>query len=364
MKILIIVIVLEAICDTTKMVVCVHRHGIRNPDHVLPYLPTWFDPFMRNELTQMGMRQTYLLGRYLRLKYSSFIPEAYTPQQTPNRTIQSSYSLSYGLFSYNQKMHDNQVITSRPPVANDLSLVEELLGPNITATNFLPSVINVVPIIYDTLLAPDWGLCNYYITLQMQVYQTTEWKTLINKFASDVLPVVADVFGFDKSLVKEENYLDLLDFVICAYYNSYISLNSEILELLQNTYSVLFTMQVVGPASMNYTMAKISATNLLFDVVDKFENKMHNSSYEMRFVEYSCHDANIMHILHALNLMPGSPYIGFASNIIFELNDDSSGYSVRVAFNGAELLNTPFDDFKHKVESSIYTQSQWKKLCN
>ena len=359
-------LILECICDTTKMLVCTHRHGVRNPGVRLPYMPIWFDPSMQSELTQVGMRQEYLLGVYMRLKYSSFIPESFNPNQiyirstNTNRTIQSAYCHSYGLFTYSYKMTDHQIIASRPPVVSNLSFIENQLESNVTYNNFIPSIIHTILMAYDTLLASDWGLCKYFVTLQKMVYQTSEWKNLNNKFKIEYLPIISEIFDFNQSLVDEKDYIDLLDYIICGYYNGYIDLDLEILERFQNMYSDLFSMEIVGPQSMNYTMAKLSATNLLNDIVEKFDRKIHDSSYEMLYVEYSFHDSSIMHILHSLDLVKGSPYIKFASNVIFELRTDNS---VRVAYNGDELLNLPFENFKKKVESSIYTQKEWKKLC-
>ena len=352
-----------------KMVVNAHRHGIRNPSVIFPYLPTWIDPSAINELTSAGIRQEYLAGKYVRLLYSSFIPDTYDPAKilirstNTNRTIQSAYCQSYGLFSYSEQVHGTQTITSRPPVINDLSEIENILGSNITANNFIPSVIKVATTTYDTLLAPDWGVCEYYYKIQNQVYQTDEWNNLMTTFKNDYLPIIADMFSFDKNIVGNDSYINLLDSLICAHYNSYITLNSELIESFKNIYGLLTSTKYVGPPSMNYTLAKIGSSNVLNDIVEKFDRKVRDPSYELVYVEYSFHDTNIMYILYTLKLIPFGAYIPFASNIFFELSAGGSDYNVKVIFNGEKLMDMPFEEFKEKVRSSVYSVKQWNKLC-
>ena len=66
----------------------INRHGARAPyiyDHRFKTEPT-------QELTPMGMRQRYLLGKYNQLKYGHLLSDLDVTSTAKQRTLQSGYS--------------------------------------------------------------------------------------------------------------------------------------------------------------------------------------------------------------------------------------------------------------------------------
>ena len=88
------------------------------------------------ELSEVGMRQHYLLGHRNRLKYSNFISKSYDPQEIYvvstdyNRTIMSAYSQLQGLYAAGSGplLTDSQSKIGVPPVTvPDLAVEQQIL---------------------------------------------------------------------------------------------------------------------------------------------------------------------------------------------------------------------------------------------
>ncbi|CAH8847303.1 unnamed protein product [Trichobilharzia szidati] len=86
----------------------VFRHGDRSPMNEVPEIYADFEsiwPEGTGKLTDIGIRQQYLLGKWLRQKYGDFIPEKYNSSSyylrstDKDRTLMSAMANSAGFFS-------------------------------------------------------------------------------------------------------------------------------------------------------------------------------------------------------------------------------------------------------------------------
>ena len=83
--------------------------------------------YIKGELTEIGIRMSYILGYETKQRYKQFLLNEYNPKDfliystDLNRTLQTAYSYIYGLFSNikNDKLNEEQIKISIPP--NNLS---------------------------------------------------------------------------------------------------------------------------------------------------------------------------------------------------------------------------------------------------
>jgi hypothetical protein len=140
--------------DEIRFVFEMFRHGARAPWNSLDqtgrdlFNETWSGA---GELSEVGMRQHYLLGYRNRVRYGNFLSKSYDPKEIyvvstdVNRTIMSAASHLQGLYSpgtgpvLNPSQNKN---TSLPPVG-DFNFTEEL---NILGSSSLPYQMQVFPI--------------------------------------------------------------------------------------------------------------------------------------------------------------------------------------------------------------------------
>ena len=100
------------------------RHGARGAYKLFDY-KNWKDLLKENwkgpgELTSLGMRQHYLLGKSVRNKYKNFIGNEFNPNEiyiistNVNRTLMSAYSNLLGMY-YN---HSTNIVNEKSSIQN------------------------------------------------------------------------------------------------------------------------------------------------------------------------------------------------------------------------------------------------------
>lgn len=107
-----------------QLVQIVFRHGDRTPVNVYPNDPhteaTWDQYGGLGQLTQVGMRQHYAYGQYLRQRYGKFLSNVYNRNQVLvhstdyDRTIMSAESLLSSLYAPEDYQVWNQNLTWQP----------------------------------------------------------------------------------------------------------------------------------------------------------------------------------------------------------------------------------------------------------
>ena len=121
--------------------------GTRNPSNLSPYNKDIFGKSWlsgHSALTPVGKRQQFLLGRYIRTKYSQLISDDYEPHEVfisatnDNHTIQSAYAQIRGLYPSSPELTPIQLKNAVPP---NCSL-------NISSLNnkTLPDDIMIIPV--------------------------------------------------------------------------------------------------------------------------------------------------------------------------------------------------------------------------
>jgi len=120
--------------------------------------------------------------------------------------------------------------------------------------------------------------------------------------------------------------------------------------------------------------ARWTGSMLLPEVIAWMQNRVNADAkgdktyhgYELpRLAIFSTHDVTTGSILTILNraLKTKKLYTPYASDMVMELHSDAGKWSVKIVYNGHELINTDFENFKSSLEKQFYTQEKLKEMC-
>ena len=297
--------------NSLVMVIEVHRHGARAPVYPLSFpntFPAWTTtPQLFAEISYLGRRQHFLLGRYIASKYftllgiTSYDPNLiYSASSSFNRTIDSATSQLMGMFpdgNYAQ-LSDAQVNNANPPLQVDFTTINGKLGNNATLGSFTPNIIHTADPKRDGVLCPDQGSCPRFNFLSSQVKFSKEWSTEFQAYVSGPGATIATAFGFNASNIDNSNIITVQDITITDTFHGLINgiLDQPTLDANLASFQKTFGWVTVGNnATMQAEMPKLGASRILNEIVSFMENKTKHSS-PLKFVQLSCHDSNALNI--------------------------------------------------------------------
>ena len=315
------------------------RHGDRTPFKGIPgSAQTW--KLGLGELTPLGMNQEYLLGKSLRERYvdqfrllpANYVPNVvYARSTTLNRTIMSAQSLLCGLY---------------PPGTGPMLADGKPALPGA----FQPVPIRTWPAAEDRVLLGGRFHGDEVKTLKERlVFTTGEWqektRSCSGRFArwsrisgldlrtlTDLIPV-ADEFN-----VRGVHGVPFPEGITDVEAREIVGLGFWAMA------------QEYRPREIGRLLAR----DLLAEVMSHME-KAHQGTQPHRLILYSAHDSTLLPVLSALGV-PRDTQVPYASNVIFELSRDGTAWSVRVRYNGEDLVlpdtgkaACSYEEFRDKV---------------
>ena len=389
-----------AICEI-RFAFEMFRHGARGPLNIKQdgkdiYGETWNHD---GELTEVGMRQHYLIGYRNRQKYKNFLSTSFDPKEmyvistNVNRTIMSAYSQLQGLFpdGTGPELNEKQLNYALPPIG-DVDYSEEIkrLGKNA-----LPNKSDAYPIhlfdynaryfyLRDSKVCPGIAplikenlkkeILKNYMDNFNQTYGETFQKILnVNStYFYDYWSMygIADTFVSDVTQGKELNVLKDagIDFE---------KFNKTAFEFLE------IDILEIGVGDKDKIIPLVSMSPIVLDVLKWMEVRIKNdinsigyNGFESpKFVMYSAHDVEMGAIQLYLNstlTYPDIYYTPFASSIFFELyrpdnvenpskltEDD---YEVLINYND-HFTKLPFTEFKKGISENSYDAEKVASVC-
>ncbi|XP_063219004.1 lysosomal acid phosphatase-like [Bacillus rossius redtenbacheri] len=330
-----------------------YRHGDRTP--VKPY-PT--DPYRNvslwpvqwGQLTHIGKEQQFLLGQWLRQRYSNFLPSVYSEldihiQSTDmDRTLMSAECNLAGLY---------------------LPVPQQRFNPEI---RWQPIPVHTVPELEDYILAAKKP-CPRYSEEYERVENSPEMQ-IINKKnaplysyltenAGMVIQTVTDVEYFYNTLFIEELYNFTLPNWTKSVYPEKLKPLADFSFLLPTKTKIL---------------KKLKTGPLLGEITSNMMKKRNGAlTPDRKMFVYSCHDTTIANVLNTLGVFDAhSP--PYTATVLIELRLDATGkYYVVVEYHNttgdpsvlqvpgcAELC--PLDMFVKLTEE--FVPKDWEKECH
>lgn len=351
--------------DNVVFIVEMARHGYRAPLETVTERP-WITETGPGELTTVGQRQRYNLGRQTKNRYPNFFNKRFQANEWWvrstffNRTIMSAVSHIQGLFDMVdadvQVPFDNDDMRLRPP--------QDMINPPTKEGFKTPLPAGIIPFPVHSRLGVDremwsFGACPKAEQIRIKTlddYSETLSKsdTFMSMFKESLTKLKAsEDWEIKKPLATR--CFELADFFIMDNKNS----NDPTLPdkdydkaaLLKRCYDLT----IIGTYK-DMDVAKVTVTPILNQIVKYFEKKTNNDESKripLKYVQYSGHDDTIAAHLRTYGLVEPDcvenilttgvddlkcahhPYT--SSNLVWELIEkinDTEEYGVKFSYNG------------------------------
>jgi hypothetical protein len=388
-KLYYIVVLLQVIIINCKLrfVFEIFRHGARAPWPQIINNTDMLGEYWngRAELTEIGIRQHYLLGKRNRDRYKDLLNMTYSSSEVfiestnTNRTIMSAYSQLQGLFplSYGPSITEANIDRAVPPVLDyDFTKDKKFLK-----SASLPNQAQVIPIHVMENYAPERGTCDGMRT----AYNENLNKDVIKRAVTDF----QEKFGQEISNITTiDTFPQIHDFCDIFYTDYFHSRQLKIfnnmpidLSKLNDTCTDILYLGLFEADLGETNLGLISMTSTFKTIIDYMSNRINNdkdnigySSSAPKMFMISGHDTNLASIQSFLKStfptrFSNYTYPPFASSMYFELysNDgqdlQEDNYYVLSWFNSHLLFNITFQEFKQEVEKDSINQNEINRFC-
>ena len=371
-----------------------------------------------SELTEIGIRQEYILGFNTRIKYINFLSKNYDPNEILvystfiNRALDSGYSYLNGLYSFNfnnkncntnknlniknynnnLSLTTNQIKNSFPLnlINKDIELEIKKLG-NLS----LPNGLNIIPIHIFNRKDQDFLLsapinCKPVSEIRKNSLKSNLIKNTIKDFKNKYKKKL-DYFFKLKNINFTYDFTHILDF--CDNFISdliqFIDLNDFYLitnitfKNLKDDCNKIFKINLENYQFGNKKLLFISQTPVIKKLVYYMKKRIEieegiliENIYEKypKFLIYSGHDSSLIGIMlwmkELFNCKTILPLFG--SSIYFELykNDNLSSlkgnfddYFIKYIINDEELITLSFKEFKEISEKFFWNDKEIFDYC-
>jgi len=365
---------------------------------------TWIG---QNELTGVGLRQSFLIGYRDRLRYieeKKLISEEYDPRDIliyaseNNKTLMSASALLHGLFlpGTGPQIDPDLVDRAVPPVDPSSYLEEknELDNCNYTA---LPGRMNLVPV--HIFFSHEY-MTQYENSKKCIGLKPYEEKNKNRDGVKEFLEKVNKKYG--KKLInifkdKDENNIlkdyefayIFFDTIICLYFEGVEEFDNMVKlleikeeELLKDCYDFLF-LNTVGNGIdndkdfINYLVSPIfhKILNYMDYRIEKDKNGEKNfKGYDLpKYFILSGISNSLGSFMSFMNKYFGTQikYANFSTNLHLELYLEKkenkeiteNDYRIEYYYNDDFLLSIPYIEFKNKIQKDLFNSSLINNFC-
>ena len=382
--------------EETVLLVEVARHGSRAPVNIGGLQMDWFRGLNKGDITPVGLRQHYLLGREMAAFYPSIFngslkfDEFYVRSSYTQRTLNSATAHLLGLWNHFEAAElpfPNKDRRTLPPIGSSQP------ADSVNFSTPLPHGLSPSPIHSETVDEDD---SLFLLSSQQCPKGTEDSKKVRLQFAEEL----NNLTNFERSVTdaiskyqfKSKAYLntyekcvELGDFALQDARNNpspKLGPSDDLFRLISRCYETSIIVKYSQPRIL-----KVAPAIFIEDLLGKLTSKKRETGDKMKYYLYTAHDSTLGPLLALMGLLDVNCFLSdlresklsqclnfpdTAANIVFELIRDSGKYYVRTRYNfspvdfcsnknGNEEFRCDFEDFEARWLSLI--DRDWKVYC-
>ena len=336
-------------------------------------------------LTQVGIKQHYLLGKKLRKYYDNFISKEYNPNEIKiyssnyNRTIMSAQSQLLGFY-------DNYDLESK--IKNDDIINEDNIQNNFELNNIIPPIL-LFDNKYDITFTEKFRckLPKTMVKKNIKYIETLKsfdkLNDIRNRFNNKYMDIISNEF---KAINYTNNFFGMYkfcDMFIAFFFDNGINKKkindiekkhkifntSEILDICYDYFHEKF-FKVEGEEFAENS-SKIIMSRILMKLLNAMKERVeindqnYISPKSPKMVFYSGHDDTLTQLQLFLNkyFKINTEWVPYASNQIFELRKYGDTFYVELYYNDRLKMNITFNQFSKRINQYTLPNFHINYLC-
>lgn len=343
--------------DKTVMLIEFARHGTRVPfSSVVEKVPDWMKQYPLVEVTGVGLRQHYNLGKEIGVKFADLFDgikysDIYVRSTRIQRTIGSATAHLMGIsdmFPFEPLPFLKDDHRAYPPYTSmDMNTM--------TFSTGLPNAYTPLPIYSASVDQEEFvhelseGSCPVGYKRANELFNKMRDDLNKNQKFVDLTIEACKALGVncESHGTKFDVMTEMSDFIGLDWRNNpnpILPRSHPLYGPIRRQIDLYCTYQMLDPV-----LKKVTSAPMLLEVLTRFQRKIKGTEFVPKYIYYSTHDTVLAPMLHTLEQLDAECYLkdvnnannatycgvfpDTAASVIFELFKNSTGYFMRFYYN-------------------------------